>query len=103
MNPMLRFSALALCVALSACQTAAPAGAARSPADVPLSGTSWIAEDIDGGGVLEAVQSTLTFESDERIVGLAGCNSYFAPIQLSGTTLRSGAIGSTRRACPPPR
>jgi putative lipoprotein len=99
---MVRFSALALCVALSACQTAAPAGAARSPADVPLSGTSWIAEDIDGGGVLEAVQSTLTFESDERIVGLAGCNSYFAPIQLSGTTLRSGAIGSTRRACPPP-
>ena len=102
MNPMVRFSALALCVALSACQTAAPAGTARSPADVPLSGTSWIAEDIDGGGVLEAVQSTLTFESDERIVGLAGCNSYFAPIQLSGTTLRSGAIGSTRRACPPP-
>jgi heat shock protein HslJ/uncharacterized membrane protein len=101
-NPMVRFFALALCVALSACQTAAPAGAARSPADVPLSGTSWIAEDIDGGGVLEAVQSTLTFESDERIVGLAGCNSYFAPIQLSGTTLRSGAIGSTRRACPPP-
>jgi heat shock protein HslJ/uncharacterized membrane protein len=99
---MVRFSTLVLCVALSACQTAAPAGAARSPADVPLSGTSWIAEDIDGGGVLEAVQSTLTFESDERIVGLAGCNSYFAPIQLSGTTLRSGAIGSTRRACPPP-
>ena len=104
MNPMLRFFALPLCVALSACQTAAPAGAARSLAGVPvsLSGTSWVAEDIDGGGVLEAVQSTLSFESEERIVGSAGCNNYFAPIQLSGTTLRSGAIGSTRRACPSP-
>jgi putative lipoprotein len=103
-NPMSRFSALVLCVALSACQTAAPSGAARSPADAPasLSGTSWVAEDIDGGGVLEAVRSTLTFESDERIVGSTGCNHYFVPIELSGTTLRSGPIGSTRRACPPP-
>jgi hypothetical protein len=32
---MSRFSALVLCVALSACQTAAPSGAARSPADAP--------------------------------------------------------------------
>ena len=103
-SPMSRLFAALFCVALSACQTASPSGAARGPADAPasLSGTSWVAEDIDGGGVLESAQSTLSFESEERIVGSTGCNNYFAPIQLSGTTLRSGAIGSTRRACPPP-
>src|SRR5262245_8614886 len=103
-EPMSRFSAAVFCVTLSACQTAAPSSAVRGPADVPalLSGTSWVAEDIDGGGVLESTQSTLSFEGEERIVGSTGCNNYFAPIQLSGTTLRSGAIGSTRRACPPP-
>ena len=101
---MFRFSALVFCVALSACQTAAPSGAARGPAEPPasLGGTSWVADEIEGGGVLESAQSTLTFESEERIVGSTGCNNYFAPIRLSGTTLRSGAIGGTRRACSPP-
>ena len=103
MSPMLRFSALVFCLALPACQTTAPSGAARGPADspAPLGGTSWLTEDIDGAGVLESAQSTLTFESEERIVGSTGCNNYFAPVQLSGATLRAGAIGSTRRACPP--
>jgi heat shock protein HslJ/uncharacterized membrane protein len=102
-SPMSRLSALVFCVVLPACQTGAPSGAARGPADVAasLSGTSWVAEDIDGGGVLETARSTLTFESDERIVGSTGCNHYFVPIELSGTALRSGPIGSTRRACPP--
>jgi putative lipoprotein len=103
-SSMSRFSAVVFCLALSACQTAAPSDAARGTAEspAPLPGTSWVAEDIDGGGVLEAAQSTLTFESEERVVGSTGCNNYVAPIQLSGTTLRSGAIGSTRRECPPP-
>ena len=103
MSPMLRFSALVFCFALSACQTAAPWGAARSPADsaASLPGTSWVAEDIDGGGVLESAQSTLTFEGEESIVGSTGCNHYFAPVQLSGAMLRAGAIGTTRRACAP--
>ena len=103
MSPMLRFSALVFCLALPACQTTAPSGAARGPADspAPLPGTSWVAEDIDGGGVLESAQSTLTFEGEESIVGSTGCNNYFAPVQLSGAMLRAGAIGSTRRACAP--
>jgi putative lipoprotein len=101
---MSRLSALVFCFGLSACQTAAPWGVARGPADAPASlpGTSWVAEDIDGAGVLKSAESTLTFESEERIVGSTGCNNYFVPIQLSGNTLRSGTIGSTRRACPPP-
>ena len=59
------------------------------------------AEDIEGRGVLDQVQSTLMFESAERVVGSTGCNRYFAPLQVSDTTLRVGMGGSTRRACPP--
>jgi heat shock protein HslJ/uncharacterized membrane protein len=97
-----RLQALGLCIALTACGTAAPPGLTQAPGEPPLSGTSWVVEDIDGGGVIEAVAATLVFESEERIVGSTGCNRYFAPIRRSGTALRIGAIGSTRRACPVP-
>ena len=103
-NSTLRLPALSLCVALAACHSASPADSTRGPGEpVPtLSGTAWIAEDIDGAGVLEAVHSTLVFESEERIVGSTGCNRYFAPVRRSGAGLRVGEIGSTRRACPAP-
>lgn len=76
--------------------TATPSAAAFA-----LVGTAWIAEEIEGRRVLDQVQSTLTFESTERIVGSTGCNRYFAPLQVSGTALRVGMGGSTRRACLP--
>jgi putative lipoprotein len=82
------------------CQSVAPTAA--PPATVfALVGTAWIAEEIEGRRGLDQVQSTLTFESAERIVGSTGCNRYFAPLQVSGTALRIGMGGSTRRACPP--
>jgi heat shock protein HslJ/uncharacterized membrane protein/membrane-bound inhibitor of C-type lysozyme len=102
MSSRWRLSAMALCIALSACRSAAPADGARAPGEAPpLAGTSWVAEEIDGVGVVEGVQSTLVFESDERIVGSTGCNQYFAPLRRTGATLRIGTMGSTRRACPP--
>jgi heat shock protein HslJ/uncharacterized membrane protein/membrane-bound inhibitor of C-type lysozyme len=102
-NSKLRLSALTFCIALSACHSAGPADSARASGEAPtLAGTSWVTEDIDGIGVLEGVQSTIVFESEERIVGSTGCNQYFAPFRRSGATLRIGTMGSTRRACPPP-
>jgi heat shock protein HslJ len=103
----LRGLGLVCCVAflVIGCQSVAPT--AQSPAAATtrdastLVGTSWIAEEIAGSGVLDQVQSTLTFESAERIAGSTGCNRYFAPLQLTDTTLRFGSGGSTRRACPP--
>ena len=103
MNSRFRLSALALGIALSACHSAVPVDSTRAPGEAPpLAGTSWVAEEIDGIGVVEGVQSTLVFESEERIVGSTGCNQYFAPIRRAGATLRIGTMGSTRRACPPP-
>lgn len=64
--------------------------------------TSWVAQDIDGRGVLDQVQSTITFESETRVVGSTGCNQYFAPLKISPPNIGIGRGGSTRRACPPP-
>ena len=82
------------------CQAVAPTAEPLAAA-FALVGSAWIAEEIEGRRVLDHVQSTLTFESAERIVGSTGCNRYFAPLQVSGMALRIGMGGSTRRACPP--
>ena len=82
------------------CQAVAPTAEPLAAA-FALVGSAWIAEEIEGRRVLDQVQSTLTFESAERIVGSTGCNRYFAPLQVSGMALRIGMGGSTRRACPP--
>jgi heat shock protein HslJ len=39
-----------------------------------------------------------------RLVGFAGCNSYFAPAKTGRQPgdLKVGTVGSTRKACPPP-
>ena len=99
---------LVYCMALLAtgCQSVAPtvqtpAATATTPGTPVLVGTTWMAEDIAGSGVLDGAQSTLTFESAERAIGSTGCNRYFVPMQVTDVTLHFGAGGSTRRACPP--
>ena len=64
-----------------------------------LVGTSWLAEDIDGRGVIDMLQSTLTFESDVRVIGMGGCNAFFGTAKLDGENLELGPLGSTRMAC----
>lgn len=79
------------------------AGCAGTPAaDGPpeLAGTSWVAEDIDGRGVMDRLQSTISFESSLRIAGNAGCNRYFGNYTLAGPELELGPLGSTMMACP---
>lgn len=101
----LPFCILALAGGCRAPQSAAPLTPAAQTAPAPpqaapsLAGTSWLAADIGGSGVVDRVQSTLVFESETRVVGSTGCNRYFAGLQLSGTTLRITNAGSTRMAC----
>ena len=85
---------LAAGVSLGGCA----AGQAAAPADT-LVGTRWLAEDIGGRGVIDAAQSTLEFRSVTEVGGSGGCNGFFGRLELDGTQLRLGPLGSTMRAC----
>ena len=93
-----------LVAALAGC--ASTEGTVSSPATVPpLAGTAWLAEDIDGRGVIDRAQTTLVFtepgQDATRISGSGGCNRYSSPVSIDDETIRFGALAATRRACPP--
>lgn len=89
--------ALGLAVVLVGCRTAGPA----APANASLAGTSWVAEDIDGRGVVGGVSSTLVFDAAQRISGRAACNQYFGTVERGeGGRLLLKPAGTTRMACP---
>lgn len=75
---------------------------ADAPPPASLVGTAWRAEEIDGRAVLERVESSLTFDTAQRIVGQAACNRYFGTFELDEGRIRLKPAGTTRMACPPP-
>jgi putative lipoprotein len=92
-------AALGLAMVLGGCSTAGPAG----PTSPSLAGTAWVAEDIDGRGVLGGAQSTLVFDAAQRISGRAACNQYFGTVERGeGARLQLKPAGTTRMACPEP-
>lgn len=66
---------------------------------VGLAGTSWLLEDLAGAGVVDRVQATLEFTEPGRVVGNASCNRFFGNVEISGTTIKVGALGATKMAC----
>ena len=91
--------AFGLAVALGGCRTAGPG----SESGAGLAGTSWVAEDIDGRGVLGETQSTLVFDAAQRISGRAACNQYFGTVERGdGGRLLLKPSGTTRMACAEP-
>lgn len=93
-HPLLLFAAG--CLILVAC-----AGSEPAPAPEALIGPEWIAREIDGSAVMDRPQSTLLFESPDRVVGDTGCNRYFGPWTVTGARIAIGPLGSSRRACAP--
>jgi putative lipoprotein len=92
------FLAFSFAVMFQACSTTTPP-AAQTPAK--LGGTAWLAEDIDGKGVVDRAQSTVEFVDDQRAAGSLACNRYTTTYSADATGLRFGTIGATRRMCPP--
>jgi putative lipoprotein len=79
----------------------APMGKELAALQSPLSGTSWLAEDIGGRGVLDRAQTTITFDTEGGVAGSGGCNRYFGPVTLKGDSVSFGNLGATRMACVP--
>jgi heat shock protein HslJ len=90
------------------CQKAGPppgpalAASAATPAALfPLGGTAWRVEEIEGRLPEDRAAPTLAFDGSRRVNGSTGCNRYFAPLTVGGSTLEVGQIAATRMACPP--
>ena len=92
-------------LAVIGCQATTPAATTSPtpspPGAFPLTGTAWLAEEIDGQRVVDGTTATtVTFDGRTQAVGSTGCNRYAAPFQVAGATVRLGEIAMTRRACP---
>jgi heat shock protein HslJ len=102
MLPLL--SAFALVGSLAACGVVGSDAARTMPAPgappARLAGTAWVAEDIDGKGVVDRAQSTIEFIDDKRVAGSLGCNRYTGSYGADATGMRFTQIASTRRLCP---
>jgi heat shock protein HslJ len=78
------------------------AGEASNGEAVPLEGTDWRLVELGGrpsrpaGGGAPNLRLNA---SEKRAGGNTGCNSFGGPYELSGESLRFGALASTRRAC----
>ena len=87
-------------VTLSATILVAAAAAMAQGGGADLSGTAWLAEDIDGRGVVDRARSTMDFTKAGQVSGLAACNRYFGPVSLSGDAITFGNLAATRMMCP---
>lgn len=88
----MRVSTLAFLAALAALS---PAGA-----QVDLTGSDWLAEDILGAGVVDRVRSTFQALPDGRVAGSSGCNRFAGKGIVSGGKVAIGTLATTRMACP---
>ena len=87
-------------VILSATILMAAAATMAQGGQADLSGTAWLAEDIDGRGVVDRARSTMDFTKAGQVSGLAACNRYFGPVSLSGDAITFGNLAATRMMCP---
>ena len=88
-----------LAMTLAGCSLMQPNS--TSTPKVDLVGGTWVAEDIDGAGVIDNAQSTLEFGNDGRVSGRGGCNRYGGTIEIKGASIIVGELISTKMACPP--
>lgn len=68
---------------------------------IGIEGKDWLAEDIQGGGVVDTAQTTLLVDSDGTVSGSGGCNRFMSKAAISGSSISFAEIGSTYMQCPP--
>jgi heat shock protein HslJ len=59
----------------------------------------WLAENIDGGGVIDRLQTTLEIRDDGIVSGTGGCNRYAGSAAIDGDAIKFLPMASTRMAC----
>ncbi|MEP7066576.1 MAG: META domain-containing protein [Gemmatimonadota bacterium] len=64
-----------------------------------VAGSSWVLVDLQGAAVVADTRVTLDFSAPGRVTGPGSCNRFFATVDMSGSSIRFGAVGATRMAC----
>lgn len=64
-----------------------------------LEASAWVLKDFEGDAVLTDTRITLDFNGRGRVTGSGSCNRYSATVELSGSSIRVGAVGAARTAC----
>ncbi len=72
-----------------------------TPVVAGIENKDWLVEDIQGNGVIDNAQTTLTIASDGAVSGSGGCNRYFSKATVTQENLSFADIGSTYMQCPP--
>lgn len=80
-------------------QRVAEAPAAETAAEGPVG--RWLAEDVDGGGVIDNLQSVIEIAADGQVGGTGGCNRIGGQAVIEGTSISFGSMFSTEMACAP--
>ena len=66
------------------------------PAD--LAGTHWVLQSMNGVAVLEGTHPTLDFLKG-KATGNGACNTFSAAVDISGSSIRFGAVEAARTSC----
>ncbi len=64
-----------------------------------LQGDEWRVEDLDGRGIIDRSEITMTFDADGSLTGKGSCNRYGSSYELTGEGLKIGLGMSTMMAC----
>ena len=67
-----------------------------------LAGSEWRPTQLDDVALQEDAGLFLRFESNGRLSGHTGCNSFFGSYRLEDGMIEMGPFGSTRIACEEP-
>jgi heat shock protein HslJ len=95
---MIRLTPLIALLAVAACDTPPPTGAAI-PAGTDLAGTSWRIESIAGVKVSGTAPATMAFDA-ATVSGSFGCNRFTGQYAVTGNLLTVSPVVVTRMACP---
>ena len=82
---------------IAGCGSTGPAVVSDGGGD--LVGTRWLAEDIDGKGVIDMLQTTIAFDSNTSARAFGGCNNAFGNVTITGDQIAFGAFGATMKMC----
>lgn len=107
-----------LALMLAACAAPTPADVQPDPTAVPVEPSPSPEPNVDSAALADsqwqldslivngqvvtftpATLPTIVFDSEGKIAGRGGCNSYFGDYTLNGGEISFGAIGATKMAC----